>query len=274
MIEGTEAGVTRLSRAKYLVGLVVIYITVYSQYVLPDLGLVFGGVLGLVFDMMYVYGIPIVVIVLIWGRNILRKSLNKMYNALKYGFASYGGFTALGYGVSVVIILILIYFDPNIINILNQPNPVLNISPELAWLMVLFSFIVVGPAEEFLFRGFVYGGLLTMYDNQHWLSLAFLSSILFAAVHLYYVFVYGIASTIMFVQLIAFGMAMAVTYYLSDGNLLIPAFLHGLFDATGFLTIAVSLDFGGALRIDLLFLSLAILGLVLLQRLRNKEVSY
>lgn len=264
--ETSETSAPGLSRARYIVGLLVIYAAIYSQYLLPDIGLVFG--------LIYVYGIPLVVIAFLWGRNILHRSLHKMYEALKYGFASYGGFTALGYGISVVIILILIFFDPNIIKVLTQPNPVLNTSPEEAWLFVWLSFIVVGPAEEFLFRGFVYGGLLSMFNNRHWLSLAFLSSILFAAVHLYYIFVYGIASTIMFVQLIAFGMAMAVVFYLSDGNLLVPAFLHGLFDATGFLTTAVSLDFGVALRIDLLLFSLAVLGIVLLQRLRNRKVPY
>lgn len=262
----TETSASGLPRARYLIGLVVIYVTIYSQYLLPDVGLVFA--------MIYVYGIPVVVVGVIWGRDILHKSLHKMYEAFKYGFASYGGFTALGYGISVVIILILIFFDPNIINILTQPNPVLNTSPEEAWLLVWLSFIVVGPAEEFLFRGFVFGGLLSMFNNRHWLFLAFLSSMLFASVHLYYIFIYGIASAVMLVQLITFGMAMAVVYYLSDGNLLVPAFLHGLFDATGFLTVAVSLDFGVALRIDLLLFSLAVLGVVLLQRLRNREVSY
>lgn len=64
--------------------------------------------------------------------------------------------------------------------------------------------------------------------------LAFLSSVFFAAVHLYYALTYGVASLIPFVDIVAIGMALAITYYHSGGNLLIPALIHGVYDATGF----------------------------------------
>ena len=35
---------------------------------------------------------------------------------------------------------------------------------------------------------------------------------------------------------------MSATYYLSDGNLIIPAIIHGIYDATGFIGVAVSQD--------------------------------
>ncbi|RDE17603.1 MAG: hypothetical protein C4K49_02065 [Candidatus Thorarchaeota archaeon] len=264
--ESSEEKEHRLPGARYLLGLVVIYAAIYAQYILPSM--------GLVFDMLLVYGVPIVVIGYLWGRQILHRSLNKMYAAVKYGFASYGGFTALGYLISLVLVILLILFDPSSLNLLQNPDPVLNTTPENAWLLVWLSFIVVGPAEEFLFRGFIYGGLLNMFGNRHWLSLAFLSSILFAAVHLYYALDYGIVSVIMFTQLISFGMAMAVSYYLSGGNLLVPAFIHGLFDATGFLTIAFSFELGASLRLDFVFVSLAVLLYVSLQRLGSRKVSY
>lgn len=252
---------SHLSKGKYLLGLAITYLAAYSQYLLPDFGLVFG--------LLLVYGLPILVIASFWGRQILRRSLNRMFEAIKYGLASYGGFTALSYITSLLLLLLLLLFDPSAFNILHRPNPILNTPPEHAWTMVWVSLLVVGPAEEFIFRGFIYGGLLNLFNNHHWLSLAFLSSILFASVHLYYAFEYGIVSAIMFTQLIAFGMAMAFSYYLSEGNLLVPAILHGLFDAFGFLTSAVSLELGATLRYDLFFLSLAILGIVVLQRIGN-----
>jgi membrane protease YdiL (CAAX protease family) len=265
MSEAPEQKEAHLSKGKYLVGLAVIYATAYSQYLLPDM--------RLVFSLLFVYGIPIIIIGSYWGRYTLHRIFNRMYIAVKYGFASYGGFTALSYMVTFVILILFIIFDPSALNILNNPNPVLNTSPENAWIMVWVSFLVVGPAEEFIFRGFLYGGLLNIVGNRHWISLAFLTSVLFAAAHLYYAFEYGIVSVIMFTQLVAFGMAMAAAYYLSDGNLLIPSFIHGLFDATGFLTTAVSLELGATLRLQLFFFSLAFLGAILLQRLWNRGKS-
>ena len=121
-------------------------------------------------------------------------------------------------------------------------------SPELAWFMVAFSFLVVGPSEEYLFRGFVFGGLLNVSKGRHWLVLALISSIFFAAIHLYYAVTYGVASLVAFADLITFGMAMAATYYVSGGNLLVPARLHGAYDATAYVSIATSSDIGVQLR--------------------------
>jgi hypothetical protein len=43
-------------------------------------------------------------------------------------------------------------------------------------------------------------------------------------------------------------MAMAITYYLSGGNLIIPALIHGAFDASGFVAAGISPEIGMALR--------------------------
>jgi membrane protease YdiL (CAAX protease family) len=74
------------------------------------------------------------------------------------------------------------------------------------------------------------------------------SSVLFAAVHLYYALTYGVASLIPFLDIIAIGMALAITYYRSGGNLLIPALIHGAYDATGFMAVAASPRIGIELR--------------------------
>jgi membrane protease YdiL (CAAX protease family) len=230
----------RLGKAGFTAGLVVILACSYLQYVIPGLNLVTVTLL--------VYGIPILVTGLIWGRTVIFKALNRMYAALKYGFGYFGIFTIIGLGASILIIFLLTAFDLSAIKLLNKPNPVLQVSPELAWFMVGFSFLVVGPSEEYLFRGFVFGGLLNVFKGRHWLTLALVSSIFFAAVHLYYAVVYGVTSLVAFADLITFGMAMAATYYVSGGNLLVPAMIHGAYDATAYVSIATSSDIGVQLR--------------------------
>jgi hypothetical protein len=72
---------------------------------------------------------------------------------------------------------------------------------------------------------------------------------MFTAVHAYYAVTYEIASAIPFITITAFGIAMAITYYWSRGNIIIPALIHGIYNATGFLAIAVSFEVGLAARV-------------------------
>ncbi len=230
-----------ISKKSYFIGLVVIFVSVYSQYLVPE---GFGLVLGF----LIVYGIPVVATGLLWGRAIIRKALSHTYTALKFGLGFFGAFTVLSLFLGFIILFVILFFDPSAENLLFKPNPVLNIPPDFAWIMVFVSFLVIGPAEEYLFRGFIYGGLLSLSKHQHWLSLAFVSALLFAGVHLYYVLVYGVVSLIQLTDLVAFGMAMAAAYYYSGGNLLVPAVIHGAYDATAFVGVATSLTIGAALR--------------------------
>ena len=254
-VEGARRLITRRS---YLIGLVVLVASGYAQYVIPGLGPILGFLL--------VYGVPVLVTGLISGSTIVRKGLNRLREATKFGLGFFGAFSLLNFLASIAILYVLGVLDPNALKLLNRPNPVLNIPPEAAWIMVWVSFLVVGPAEEYLFRGFVFGGLLNIFKDQHWLTLAFASSILFAAVHLYYAIVYGVASLISFTDLVTFGMAMAITYYLSDGNLLIPAIIHGAYDATGFLGVAASSELGTLLRLLMTAIGVGVGILLLIKR--------
>jgi len=229
-----------LTAASLLVGLLVILVSSYSQYVIPGLNFISGVLL--------VYGIPILVTGLIAGRSIIKKASNQTLKAVKYGLGYFGAFTALSILVGIFIIILLTLFNPEAVNLLQKPNPLLQVSPNVAWLMVGVSFLIVGPAEEYLFRGFVFGGMLSFFRNRHWLTIAFISSIFFAIVHLYYAEVYQVASLVQFVDLVAFGMAMAATYYVSGGNLVVPTLIHGSFDATAFIGVATSATLGDQLR--------------------------
>jgi len=152
--------------------------------------------------------------------------------AFKLGMGLFGAFTVVGIFLIIVALIIILRFFPHALSLLYKPNPVLQIPPSLAWVMTALSLLVVGPAEEYLFRGFIYGGLLTIFKGKHWISLALISAVLFAAVHLYYVVTYGVASAIPLIDLVTFGMAMAMTYHLSSGNLVVPTIIHGIYDAT------------------------------------------
>jgi len=249
----------RASAARYIAGLIVIFVCVYSQYIAQYLGFHFDFILGVAI----VYGVPILIVTDLWGTSIIKKFFNNTLAASKFGLAFFGAFTALGIIISVVILFFLLLFNPSTVNLLSKPNPVLNVSPQFAWIMVAASILIVGPAEEYLFRGFMFGALLEIFNNAHWLVLAFASSALFAVVHLYYASTYGLASLIQFTELVTFGMAMSSTYYFSKGNLSIPSLIHGLFDATGFIGVAVSLEVGTGLR-GLMILTGLIVGLILL----------
>jgi len=251
-----------ITKSRYLLGLLIILGAAYSQYVLPS----FGPALGF----LVVYGLPIVVVSVLWGRTIIQKAGKKTWAALKLGLGFYGAFTALGLLASYAILFVLTSFDPASLNLLHKPNPVLNVSTEYAWIMVALSLLIVGPAEEYLFRGFVLGGLLSLFKGRHWLTLSLVSSVFFAAAHLYYGLVYGVASALDFTDLVTFGMAMCITYYLSGGNLLVPAVVHGAYDATGFLGVATSSQIGTVLRVLMLLMGIAVALGLFINRTRKK----
>ena len=247
----------------YLIGLIAISGSVYSQYLGVNYGLIPG--------ILVVYGVPILVITLLWRTMIISRFFNRTLSALKIGLGYFGAFTVLGIFVGVVILIVLLLFDPNTLNLLDKPNPVLNIPSGLAWVMVAGSLLIVGPAEEYIFRGFVFGGLLELFKNRHWLSLAFVSSLLFGGVHLYYAITYGIASLILFTDLVTFGMAMAITYYLSGGNLFAPSLIHGAYDATAFVGVATTQGTGTLLRGLMIVIGLVAGLVLLLERVRKKS---
>lgn len=258
------SGQKPVTRRQYLVGLTVIFMAAYAQYLIPDLGPITGAFV--------VYATSIVMVSLLYRTRIVRRTFHRTGLALKFGLALFGVFTLLGTILTVVVFYVMLAADPSATKLLNRPLPVLNVPPHLAWIMVWVSLFVVGPAEEYIFRGFVYGGMLNLFKGRHWLLLAFVSSMLFALAHLYYAAVYGIASIMPFIDIVAIGVALSITYYLSGGNLFIPALIHGLFDASGFLAVAVSTEVGLSLR-GLLSIAGLVLAVVLARRCAGRKVA-
>jgi membrane protease YdiL (CAAX protease family) len=255
----------------YVPVLIILFTAVYLQYVPPHFGFHLEGVLALIRAIVLVYGVPILAITMLWGTGIIRRFFKKTYSAIKLGLGLFGAFTALGIFLAVVITILLAAISPSTVKLLEKPNPELNISPDFAWVMVGVSMLVTGPAEEYMFRGFVFGGLLDVFKDRHWLMLAFVSSLLFAAAHLYYAFVYEAASVVQFTELVTFGMAMAGTYYLSGGNLFAPALIHGAYDATAFIGVATSTNVGLGLRGAMIGLGVIVALLIYIQRGSRKD---
>jgi membrane protease YdiL (CAAX protease family) len=218
-----------------------------------------------------VYGIQVAVTLVLFGKELLRHASKNNSVAAKLGLGLFGVFTVIGTFVAVAVLLIIVQFSPGVQSFLSRPNPVLNVPPSEAWILIVVSFLVVGPAEEFLFRGFMYGGLLSIFKGKRWLSLAFVSSLMFAAVHGYYAVTYEAASVVAFILLISFGFSMCIAYYWSNGNLLVLAIIHGAYDATGFIGVATTEQFGLYARGALIALGLVCALLYLPKKLR---VSY
>ncbi|MCW4005032.1 MAG: CPBP family intramembrane metalloprotease [Candidatus Bathyarchaeota archaeon] len=250
-----------LPKKRYIAGVIAIFAAVYSQYFLP---------LGAVLGYLVVYGVPIAVVTLLFGKPLLERAAKNNKTAAKLGLGLFGALTVVGLFFSVLILAVMLIFDPEVINVLQQPNPVLDVSPTAAWVLIAVSLLVIGPAEEYLFRGFMYGGLLSISKGRYWFPLALLSSFLFAVVHAYYAVTYGAASIIQFVTLICFGIAMAITYYWSKGNILIPALLHGLYDAAGFLGVATTNEIGLAARLVLIAVGVVFAAVYLPKKLKLK----
>jgi len=252
-----------VGKRTYLLGLLIILGCAYSQYVTKWPGLVVG--------ILVVYGMPLLAVKMLWNRSVTRKSLSYSNRALKLGMAWFGILTLVGTIASALVLFMLLELDPSALNLLHRPNPVLHLPADLAWAMVAVSLLVIGPAEEGLFRGFVFRGLLGFFRANQWLSAALLSSVIFAAAHLCYAVVYGIASLVQFTDLVAFGMAMAWAYRLSGGNLLIPAMIHGTYDATGFIGVATTPEIGAGLRLTMIALGVSAAVAVFVPRLARKR---
>jgi membrane protease YdiL (CAAX protease family) len=248
----------RRARARYAVGVAVVVGAIASQYVVPAIWpaslLVYGSLAG---DVAIVYGIPIVAFALLVGADPIRNWAAHLRQAAVEGPGWYGVMGLLAVLVTFVLALVYVAFDPHALQLLERPNPALRAAAGDPWFFVGFSF-VIGALEETIFRGWIFG--FWRGRTPSWLAPAILSSALFAALHIYYGTTYGIAAPLIFPTLFLLGFAFAATYRATGGNLVVPAALHGAYDAAAYLTL-VSLAAGTDLHWGLL-LGGALVGLV------------
>ncbi len=229
----------------YAAGVAITILAILSQYFVPEAvpatRVVYGNLLG---DLLVAYGIPVAAFSVLLGAGPLRRWRSRMRLATWQGLRWYGLLSVLGLFVTLVLATIFLAVDPGALQALSRTPPPLGAAAGDPWFFVGLSF-AIGAIEETIFRGWIFG----FWRNRpgSWLVPATWTSGLFAGLHLYYSSTYGIASVLVFPSLFLVGFAFAATYRASGGNLVVPAVLHGAFDASAFLTI-ISVTWGALLR--------------------------
>jgi membrane protease YdiL (CAAX protease family) len=230
---------------RYAAGVVVTVAVIASQYFLPELVPALVPVYSSLYaDIALVYGVPVLAFLLLVGTGPLRHWSQRMGVATVQGLAWFGSLQVLGIVVVIILTAIYLAVDPSALSLLSRQNPALTQATGNPWFYVALSF-AIGAVEEAIFRGWIFGFWAARAGS--WAVPAVWTSILFAGVHLYYGTTYGVVAPLLFPTLFLTGLAFAATFRSSGGNLVVVALLHGVYDASAFLTL-VNQDAGLALR--------------------------
>lgn len=106
-------------------------------------------------------------------------------------------------------------------------------NPTIALIFLPLSVFVVGPAEEFLYRGIIQTRLTSVFDTGGAVAVA---ALIFAAIHFFaYLDPANVPGTIVtvFLLLLPLGAILGSVYEYSD-NLVVPALAHGFYNAITF----------------------------------------
>jgi membrane protease YdiL (CAAX protease family) len=126
----------------------------------------------------------------------------------------------------------------------NQVAEFASTDPSVLLWLIPASFLLIGPGEELLFRGIVQGRLRETFDRVPGVVLA---SALFAAVH-FAALTGGAGGRIVTIAVLFFpALVFGAVYELTD-NLVVPALVHGAYNATLFALayLAIRLSESGA----------------------------
>ena len=103
-------------------------------------------------------------------------------------------------------------------------------NPEVLLLLIPASFVIIGPGEELLFRGIVQGRLREAFGPVPGVVLA---SAVFAAIH-FTALTGGVGGRLATIGVLFFpSLVFGAAYEFTD-NLVVPAFIHGAYNATLF----------------------------------------
>lgn len=111
-------------------------------------------------------------------------------------------------------------------SVVTKPN-----NPTLFLLLIPISIILVGPAEELIFRGIVQGRLRQVFGPVLAIVLA---SLIFASIHLPGLLGNDLTAQIATVSIVFILALVLGSLYELSGNLLVPALVHGLYNAFQF----------------------------------------
>ncbi|ESP88789.1 CPBP family intramembrane glutamic endopeptidase [Candidatus Halobonum tyrrellensis] len=113
-------------------------------------------------------------------------------------------------------------------------------NPEVLLLLIPAAFVLIGPGEEILFRGIVQNRLREAFSP--WVAIP-VASVIFGAVH--YLALTGppVARLVTVGLLSILTLVFGATYEYTD-NLVVPAFIHGAYDALLFVLLYVVVVYG------------------------------
>ncbi len=217
---------------RYGLATVLLVAGVLSQYVLPP-ALVLPGWAGFAEGLALTYGVGGVAFYLLVGRRPLANYVRHNREGLKESVRWYGILGVLSLFVVLVLTALYSALDPRFSELVNRSTSVSQAGASDPLFYMLFS-VAVGLIEEGLFRGWLFGGALTLDGTGRWKTHALWTTLVFTLVHVYYAQTYLEVSPLYYVQIFLLGLGFAIAYYRSGGNVLMIAALHALFDITSF----------------------------------------
>lgn len=114
-------------------------------------------------------------------------------------------------------------------------------NPEILLLLIPASFLLIGPGEELLYRGVVQNRLREALPAPAAIVLA---SLIFASIHFFSLAGAPRARLVSISVLVLPTLVFGTLYELTD-NLVVPALIHGAYNATLFSLLYITLRFGG-----------------------------
>jgi membrane protease YdiL (CAAX protease family) len=114
-------------------------------------------------------------------------------------------------------------------------------NPEVLLLLIPASFLLIGPGEELLFRGVVQNRLRETFDAVPAVAVA---SAIFAAIH-FVALSGGTGARLVSIVVLFFPSLVFGAVYEYTENLVVPALVHGAYNATLFTLLYVAIRFAG-----------------------------
>ncbi len=205
---------------------------ILSQYVVPA-AWVLPGWGGFFEGLFLAYGIGAIGFLVFVGIGPLRNYFRHNRAGAREGFRWYGILGVLSFVLVILLTVVYLAVDPRFEQLLTKSTSVAEAGASDPYFYMLFS-IPVGFIEEALFRGWLFGGALTLDGTARWRGHALWTTLVFTGAHVYYAQTYLEVSPLFYVQIFLLGLAFAMAYYKSGGNLLVVALLHASFDVISF----------------------------------------
>lgn len=185
------------------------------------------------------------------GKKLLEEYRRNAADSLSLGWGYFGISFAVSIAVGATIVGLLLGLGGlgGTLRYGYPSNPIRTQSLGATLLLAAFSLLVVGPAEETIFRGCAFGLLLDSSGWERWRRLGLIQAAGFGLAHLYYFYLLGPLGTVALVEIVGMGYGLGWAYYRSGGGLAGPIAVHGLWDSSTFLLLyPQTAVFGGLLK--------------------------